>query len=195
MRTPPPRRKLIRTVMIAVAAVAAAVGIALLVVYVLLPWLRGDDTAPERPSITAIVDGTSIEVKPFEYCEVKRPDICDPPGETAQLPVAADEQIEIELPESISSAPWILATFYVDPSASEESEEPAEPGEPGESENLQSSEQFFAPNDKSAVSVPGSDDQGRELAGVEVRLPTGLFDTTTGEDTIVTHATWSIATR
>lgn len=178
------RQRLIRTIAIATLGVAAAVGIAALVVYVLVPWIRGPEQTPPRPSITASVAGKSVEVKPFEYCEVNRPDICDPAGETVELPVAAGQSLDIALPEAISSAPWILATFYVDPNA------PA-----SDPDALQGGEQFFAPGTKSEVSVPDVNEQGLVLAGVEVRLPTGLYNTDTGEDTIVTHATWSVATR
>ena len=173
------RRRLIRTVATAIAGVLVVVGIALLVLKILAP----SEEDPERPSITATVDGRSVEVRPFTYCDVKRPDICDAPGETVDVPVSADQQLEISLPESISSAPWILATFYVDPDA------------PDADTNLQGDEQYFRPDAQTAVMVPGLDDQGRALAGVEVRLPTGLFNPDTNEDTIVTHATWSVSTR
>lgn len=169
---------------IATLGVAAAVGIAALVVYVLVPWIQGPADKPERPTVTATVAGQTVEVKPFEYCEVSRPDICDPPGETTELSVAAGQSLDITVPAAISSAPWILATFYVDPNAPD-----------GDPNSLQGDEQFFAPNAKTEVAIPDVNAQGLVLAGIEVRLPTGLYNTDTGEDTIVTHATWSIATR
>lgn len=176
------RRRLIRTVATAVAGVLVVVGIAALVVYVVVPWVRGPDEAPERPSITATVDGRSVEVAAFTYCEAKRPDICDPPGETVQVPVAEGQQLEIAVPDAISSARWLLATFYVDPNA------PEAPLQEGP-------EQSFAPGAKDLVSIPDVDDQGRVLAGVEVRLPTGLTNPETQEVTYISHATWSVATR
>lgn len=173
-------RRLIRSVVIAAAGVAAAMGLAALVVYVVLPWFEGDAETPERPSITATVDGTSVDVRPFTYCEVNRPDLCDAPGETVELPVAEGQQLEISVPEAISSAPWILATFYLDPNGGDA---------------LQGGEQLFTPGSESSVSIPDVDDQGRVLMGVEVRLPTGIYDKDTDEETIITHATWSVATR
>lgn len=174
------RRRLVRSVVIAVAGVAVAVGLAALVVYVVLPWFGGDAETPERPRITATVDGTSVEVPPFAYCEVNRPDVCDEPGQTVELPVGTDQTLEISVPAAISDAPWILATFYLDLDAGDA---------------LDGSEQLFAPGSTTSVSVPDLDDQGRVLAGVEVRLPTGIYDNATEEDTIITHATWSVATR
>ncbi|WP_024793887.1 DUF2771 family protein [Tomitella biformata] len=177
------RRRLVRTVAIAVAGVAVAVGLAILVVYVLVPWIRDPATTQERPIITAAAGETSVEVKPYTYCEVSRPDVCDPPGQTVELPVTAGQQLVISVPESISGAPWVLATFYVDPTAA------------ADSEALQGAEQLFTPGSETTVSIPDIDENGRVLAGVEVRLPTGLYNPDTKEDTIVTHATWSVATR
>lgn len=179
------RQRLARTIVIAVAGVAAAVGLAVLAVYVVAPWFQGSEseTDAERPRITASAGGVSVAVEPFIYCEVTRPDICDPPGETVELPVAAGQELTVALPESLSDAPWILATFYVDPAA------------PDAEDSLQGGEQLFAPGTETSVSVPDIDEQGRVLAGVEVRLPTGLYNPDTKEDTIVTHATWSVATR
>ncbi|MGU3432235.1 DUF2771 family protein [Actinomycetes bacterium M1A6_2h] len=133
--------------------------------------------APDTPpSVSAFADGRAVEVAPFRYCPVSAP-LCDYDGETATLPVRPGHPLQLSLPTAISNAPWGLATVYQ-----------------SEGGDVVENDEFFLPDQRNSMTVPAVDTDGRALIGVEVRLPSGVIDTDTNQEEIVSHAIWSIAT-
>jgi len=176
---------------------AAVAGLVLLIL-----WLvgRGDDDGADRPAIadgprpeiTVTSEDASREVGPWVFCDPVRPDLCDEEGDVIALPVAPDAELTVAVPEEFGEVPWVLESFYleVDEAAADQH---------GGGESLVGDEQAFGAGQTDPVTVPGTDDQGRELAGIEVRLPTGILlvdeESGTEEEQIVSHAVWSVRTR
>lgn len=134
--------------------------------------------APDRePTVTAYSDGHTVVVEPYLYCAVSDP-LCDNVGETAEIGIGKARTVQLSLPESIYSAPWVLAVVYGDASGI-----------------VVENTQFNEPGTRHSVTVPTSDDADRTLLGIEVRLPTGIIDTDTNQEGFVSHAIWSIGTR
>ena len=128
------------------------------------------------PTVSAFADGRAVEVSPFRYCPVTAP-LRDYDGETATVPVRPDRPLQLSLPKAISDAPWGLATVYQSADG-----------------DVVENDAFFLPGQRTSMTVPALDDDGRALIGVEVRLPSGVIDTDTDQEEIVSHAIWSIAT-
>ncbi|NIL76739.1 DUF2771 domain-containing protein [Rhodococcus sp. Eu-32] len=160
-----------------ILAIGAAAAVVVLVAFVGVLALLVRDAPSGRPSITAFADGRTIDVQPYLYCPVDQP-LCGSDGESVTLPVREGRPLQLSLPSEIASAPWILAAVYSDESGSDAVE----------------TDTLYLPDSTSAVTVPPVDDQGRALLGVEVRLPSGVIDTDTQQEEIVSHAIWSIAT-
>ncbi|WP_182359667.1 DUF2771 family protein [Tomitella gaofuii] len=172
------RTRLILRSLVAVVAVAAVVGVTFLIVAIV-----SDDTV-ERPVVTATAGDRTVKVEPFEWCDPQTPTECDPPGETADIPVAEGTPLVIDVPDAIANAPWSLKRYYVDPGVVD-----------GGVGSLIPDEQIFTPGSTHSVTVPPVNPDGNVLAGVEITLPTGIIDQATGDVTYIDHATWSIKTR
>lgn len=154
---------------------AALVVIAIAFVAVLAILIRN---APEHvPAVTAYANGRSAEVEPYLYCPVDQP-LCGNEGESTTLPLGNSPVLQLSLPSEIAKAPWILASVYGD----------AATGEIVETDKL------YLPDSAVSVTVQAKDPDGRELLGVEVRLPSGVIDSDTQQEEIISHAIWSIAT-
>lgn len=128
------------------------------------------------PTITAYADGRAVVVDPFLYCLVNAP-LCESEGVTTVLQVSEHSVLQLSLPSQITSAPWIAAAVYA-----------------GEGSDIVETDTFYLPGKKLQLSVPPVDDDGRELLGVEIRLPSGIIDADTQQEEIISHAIWSIAT-
>lgn len=178
-------------------ALAAVAGLVLLIIW--LVGRGGDEEAEQtsiadgpRPEITVVTGDASREVGPWVFCDPVRPDLCDDEGDVIAFPVAPDAELTVRVPAEFGEVPWVLEAFYlqVDEAAADQH---------GVGESLVGDEQTFAAGETDPVTVPGSDEDGRPLAGVEVRLPTGILlvdeDSGTEEEQIVSHAVWSVRTR
>lgn len=164
-------RALLALAAIVVLAVAAGTVVAIVM------GLRNADDGP--PEITAYADGRTVNVPPYRYCPIQEPLCESPEGPTESMPVREGHPLQLSLPKQISEAPWLLAAFYLSPSG------------------LVEADSWYGFDDvpsPAAVTVQPFDAQGRQLVGVEVRLPTGIVDVETGEEAIISHAVWSIAT-
>lgn len=157
----------IGTVGVVVVAVAFVAVLALLI----------KNAPTHRPTITAFADGRSVTVEPYLYCPVDAP-LCENDGVSSTVPVRKGHPLQLSLPTEITSAPWIVAAVYADAD-----------GGAVESDTL------YLPGQKTGLTVQPLDDEGRELLGVEIRLPSGIIDTDTQQEEIVSHAIWSIATK
>lgn len=160
--------------LLAIGAVGAVVVVA---AFVAVLALLVRDAPAHRPTVTAYADGRSIEVEPYLYCPVEEP-LCGSDGESASLPVREHQPLQLSLPAEVSSAPWILAAVYARPDGTDAVE----------------TDTLYLPDTTLALTVPPIDDAGRALLGVEVRLPSGVIDTDTQQEEIISHAIWSIAT-
>lgn len=154
------------------AAGLVVIGVAFVAVLALL--IR--DAPTHRPTVTAFADGHTVVVEPYLYCPVETP-LCDSDGSSARVPVREGQPLQLSLPSEVASAPWILAAVYSDDN-----------GGAVESDTL------YLPDERLSLTVPPLDDEGRTLLGVEVRLPSGVIDSDTQQEEIVSHAIWSIAT-
>lgn len=134
------------------------------------------DAPAHRPTITAYADGTAVTVEPYLYCPVEAP-LCAPDGVSASVPVRAGRPLQLSLPSEVTSAPWILAAVYSDGSG-----------------NAVETDTLYLPDQKLGLTVAPVDDGGRELLGVEIRLPSGVISSETAQEEIISHAIWSIAT-
>jgi hypothetical protein len=149
------------------------VGVAFVAVLALLI----KDAPTHRPTITAFADGHSVVVEPYLYCPVEAP-LCEDVGSSSTVPVREGRPLQLSLPTEITSAPWIVATVY------------------GSSlDDAVESDTLYLPDQKLALTIPPIDDEGRDLLGVEIRLPSGVIDSDTQQEEIISHAIWSIATQ
>lgn len=148
------------------------IGVAFVAVLALL--IR--DAPTHRPTITAFADGRSVTVEPYLYCPVNEP-LCENDGASSSVPVREGYPLQLSLPGEITSAPWIVAAVYADDSG-----------------NVVETDTLYLPDEKLGLTVAPTDDDGRKLLGVEIRLPSGVIDTDTLQEEIISHAIWSIAT-
>ncbi|MGB3769786.1 MAG: DUF2771 domain-containing protein [Rhodococcus sp. (in: high G+C Gram-positive bacteria)] len=162
-----------RKIVIGLSALVAVVG----VVFVLVVGKAIIDAPETPPTVSAFADGRYAEVEPFRYCPVREP-LCNYEGSTTTLPVRPGQPLQLSLPGAIAENPWGFASVYGD----------ADTGDVIEAD------QYFAPGTRTTLTVPPLDADGRELIGVEVRLPSGVIDVDTDQEEIVSHAVWSIAT-
>lgn len=135
------------------------------------------DAPAHRPTITAFADGKAVTVEPYLYCPVEAP-LCENDGSSASVPVREGYPLQLSLPSEITSAPWILAAVYSDDAGADVVE----------------TDSLYLPDQKLSLTVPPVDADGRALLGVEIRLPSGIIDTDTQQEEIISHAIWSIAT-
>ncbi|WP_072805283.1 DUF2771 domain-containing protein [Rhodococcoides yunnanense] len=160
-----------------VLAIGAVGAVVVVVAFVAVLALLIRDAPEHRPAVTAFADGRTIDVEPYLYCPVDEP-LCDSDGASATLPVRENQPLQLSLPAEISSAPWILAAVYAHPDGADAVE----------------TDTLYLPDTTLALTVPPLDDAGRALLGVEVRLPSGVIDSDTQQEEIISHAIWSIAT-
>lgn len=162
-----------RVLLAGAALLVVAVAVGTLVAIVV--GLRAEHSA--APQLTAYADGRTVSVPAYRYCPVQEP-LCDSErGPTVSVPVRENHPLQLSVPTEVSGAPWLLASFYDAGSSLVEYDQWFDSGQ--------------AP---SAVTVAPFDNEGRPLVGVEVRLPAGVVDLDTGQETIVSHAVWSIKT-
>ncbi len=131
---------------------------------------------PHIPTVTAFSDGDAVTVEPYLYCPIDAP-LCESQGVSAVVPVREEQPLQLSLPSEITSAPWILAAVYA-----------------GDADIVET-DTLYLPDEKLQVTVPAVDGDGRELLGVEIRLPSGIIDVDTQQEEIISHAIWSIATQ
>lgn len=162
-----------RLLLIGAALLVLAVAVGTIVAIVV--GLRGNHSEP--PRLTAYADGRTVTVPPYRYCPVQEPLCVTEQGPTVDVPVRDKHPLQLSVPKEVADAPWLLASFYDAGSALVEYDQWFDSGQ--------------AP---SAVTVAPIDAQGRPLVGVEVRLPAGIIDSQTMQETIVSHAVWSIKT-
>lgn len=162
-----------RRILLSVSALVGIVGVA----FVLVVGKLILDAPATVPHVSAFADGRTAEVEPFRYCPVQEP-LCDYEGESTTLPVRDGYPLQLSLPSEIFDNPWGFASVYGDPDTGEVVE----------------NDEYFAPGTRYSLTVPPRDEEGRELLGVEVRLPSGVIDPDTDQEEIVSHAVWSIAT-
>lgn len=160
-----------------IAALLAAGVLVIAVAFVAVLALLIDKAPEKEPKVTAYANGRAVEVDPYLYCAVSEP-LCTNVGDTTELDIGSARTVQISLPAEVFSAPWVLAVVYGD-----ESGDVVENGE------------FYEPGSKLSATVPTTDDEGRDLLGIEVRLPTGIIDTDTNQEGFVSHAIWSIGVR
>ena len=108
---------------------------------------------PEDLRITAVVNGEEREVAPYSVCEISSDD-CDE-DEPTELAWGPDDEVTFKIPEDVSTRDWRQLQIFDDPAAN--------------------SEDSYAPNEKSEVTIKGSsdleNDQGDNprLGVVEIR--------------------------
>ncbi|MFF0542412.1 DUF2771 domain-containing protein [Nocardia thailandica] len=133
--------------------------------------------APERhPQITAYADGTTVTVDPFLYCTVRMEDCTY--GETTPLTVRSGYPVQLSLPDKIADSPWLVQLIYQRPDGEQV-------------DRILSFVDYPAARSLTIESQPEPD---LRLAGIEVQLPILARDTTTGQETYIPHAAWSILT-
>ncbi|MBB3039368.1 DUF2771 domain-containing protein [Hoyosella altamirensis] len=195
----PVSRKFIAIV--AAVAVVSALGVA--AVIAAQAHFRGDE--PHRPHLTVYSAGNAKEVDAFQYCDLVKlaevsqrwaeqqplspeqeieatidfADTCDPEGQPALINIRPDETVQISLPKEIAGAPWSLLALYED----------------NEAREIDVIDDMHRPSERRSVSLPTFNDDGLALRIVEIKLPMGIVDAATGEQSIVSHATWAIHTQ
>lgn len=163
-----PKTKKLLAIGTAGLVIVAAAFVALLVVLI-------RQAPPHIPTITAFADGETVEVEPYLYCPVDAP-LCESQGVSSLVPVSEGHPLQLSLPTEITSAPWIVAAVYA-------------------GDDIVEVDTLYPPDEKLALTVPPIDADGRELLGVEIRLPSGIIDVDTQQEEIISHAIWSIATQ
>jgi hypothetical protein len=136
-----------------------------------LVWRLTHDHTEELPEISAYTHGQLTRVGPYRYCQVLNPTDCVVPADQGELPVSAQDPIQLSVPPAIARAPWVLLRAY----------------EGGD----QLTE--FRPDTRLAVTIPTVDPQRGRLTGLAVQLPTLVRDEA-GNEFPVPHAEWSVRT-
>lgn len=148
------------------------VGVAFVAVLAVLVSNADED----EPVVSVFSNGRTVEVEPYLYCPVSEPQ-CTNVGETTELDTGDAPVVQLSLPTTISGAPWVLASVYTDADGA-----------------VFENSEFNLPGDRRSATIATTDEEGRRLVGIEVRLPTGIIDPETLQEEIVSHAVWSIAT-
>ncbi|MCW4356016.1 DUF2771 domain-containing protein [Hoyosella sp. YIM 151337] len=183
---------------VAIVSVLGIVG-----VYAVHVALRGDE--PHRPHLTVYSAGNTVEADAYQYCDLSKlsevterwadrqpltPEqeieaslefagTCDPEGEPALVNIRQGGTVQISLPGEIAGAPWSLLAIYED--------------EAGSMADV--IDDMHRPSERRSVSLPAFTDDGLALRIVEIKLPMGIVDAATGEQAIVSHATWAVHTQ
>lgn len=149
------------TVLVVLAAATAGFG----------TWLldRGHD--PSRPEISAYSHGRLTRVGPYLYCPALDLTACQTPQTQGELPVNAQDPVQLSVPTAIGRAPWRLLRVYQDPA--------------------DTTVTVFRPDRRVAVTIATVDPQRGRLTGIVVQLMT-LIVNPAGELVDVPHAEWSV---
>jgi hypothetical protein len=160
-----PTVKLGVTVLAVVVVLASAAGVN--------AWLFARKPGPLRPEISAYSHGHLTRVGPYLYCNVLDLSDCQMPQAQGELPVNAQDPVQLSVPTAVGRAPWRLLRIYEDPA--------------------NTTTTVFRPDSRLAVTIPTVDPQRGLLTGIVVQLMTLVVDTTR-ELRDVPHAEWSVRT-
>ena len=149
------------TVLVVLASVAAGFG----------AWLLAREHGPSRPEISAYSHGHLTRVGPYLYCDVLDLTNCQTPQAQGELPVSAQDPVQLSVPTAIGRAPWRLLRVYEDPA--------------------NTAVAVFRPDTRLAVTISTVDPQRGRLTGIVVQLMTLVVDPA-GELHDVPHAEWSV---
>lgn len=140
--------------------------------------------SPHRdPQITAYAHGRSVAVPPYRYCTLRAvgpqlfPD-CHESAVTVALPTPPGSVLQLSLPRSISSAPWLMVLEYAMPDG-------------GTVRHLSSYREY--PARAMALTIPTRPQPQLRLVGVEVQLVVPTRDEA-GAESFRPYQAWSIAT-
>ncbi|MFC6009831.1 DUF2771 domain-containing protein [Nocardia lasii] len=129
------------------------------------------------PKLTAYAHGTAIEVDPFVYCTVTMTDCRY--GETVPLTVPSGYPVQLSLPKAVSESPWLIQLIYQRPTG----------------EQLDKVLSFADYPDRArALTIESKPEPDLRLIGIEVQLPILARDISTGRESYIPHAAWSIQT-
>lgn len=166
------RRSLVQFLLLIIAVVIVLVAIFLGQRW----WQSRPGPEPQSVTLTATAGESEAEVAPYSVCEIDDP-AC-PEGEVAKVPVAADGELNLEIPRAINDHDWQLLMIYDDPAANDQ--------------------RLFGPREEHSVTVQGSVDPMAEgearpkLTVVEVHsLMIGEDD---AGDEVPLASVWSIDT-
>lgn len=147
--------------LVVLASVVAGVG----------AWLLACEHAPSRPAISAYSQGHLTRVGPYLYCNVLDLTNCQTPQALGELPVSAQNPVQLSVPTPIGRAPWRLLRVYEDPA--------------------NTTVRVFRPGTRLAVTIATVDPQRGRLTGIVVQLMTLVVDPA-GDLHDVPHAEWSV---
>jgi hypothetical protein len=136
-------------------------------------WLLARQPSPLRPEISAYSHGHLTRVGPYRYCSVLDLGNCQIPQAQGELPVTAQDPVQLSVPTAVGRAPWRLLLIYEDPA--------------------NATTTVFRPDSRLAVTIPTVDPQRGLLTGIVVQLMTLVVDTA-GELRDAPHAEWSVRT-
>ena len=151
-----------------ILAVVAAVAVALTGTGV---WWLSRSHGPELPQISAYSHGHVVRTGPFTYCPVLDLNKCLQSNAGAELPVTADNPVQLSVSRAIGRAPWWLVRVYED--------------------RDNSTSTFYPANSRLAVTVPTVDPQRGRLIGLTVQLKTMVQDQD-GNQFPFPHAEWAV---
>jgi hypothetical protein len=134
-------------------------------------WLLARGHGPSRPEISAYSHGHLTRVGPYLYCDVLDLTKCQTPQAQGELPVNAQDPVQLSVPTAIGRAPWRLLRVYEDPD--------------------KSTVTVFRPDSRLAVTIATVDPQRGRLSGIVVQVMTLVVDPG-GELRDVPHAEWSV---
>jgi hypothetical protein len=152
-------------------AVLAAVVVLASVATGVLVWWLSRTPSPKHPEISAYTRGQLVRIGPYQYCAVLNPTDCETPHTDGELIVDPRHPVQLSVPASIASAPWILVRTYEDSDVVSE----------------------FRSGSTHAVTIPTTDPHRGRLFGFAVQLPTIVRDEQ-GNEFPWAHAEWSVKT-
>lgn len=134
-------------------------------------WFLTRNVASPLPQISAFSHGETTRIGPYFHCSAADLTDCVSPQTIGQVPVVADEPVQLSVSEPIGSAVWGLRTVYEDPR--NDTEIVMEPG-------------------TLAATIPSVDAVRGRLTGVVVQVPIRVM-APEGE-VILVRAEWSVRT-
>lgn len=169
------RRNRRRTIIQITALTVAVVLVVVISVLFQQWWNNRPEPEPRDIAVTATAPAGTVEVFPFSICE---PGVECAENEVPTLPVGADEELHLSIPENIHDHDWYLLTIYDDPAANDEF--------------------YHTSYDTTEVTVPGSVDPTEEGGArprlVVVEITSVMIGTdAAGEESPYT-VTWSLST-
>jgi hypothetical protein len=136
-------------------------------------WLLVRDQPQQRPDISAYSLGHLARVGPYRYCNVVNLNECENNQTVGVLGVNDRNPVQLSVPIEISSAPWLLRSFYDDP--------------------RDTTLEVWRPNAKLAATIRTVGSHGGRLNRVVVQLLTLVKDEQ-GDLFPMPHAEWSVRT-